>query len=239
MIDELALVQDNSFSTKAIAIKSEWEKFSKEWRKRYKKISDTQTPQLDGNGRKIIDRRPDGFDYINEAYMREMLTKHFPGWSWEMAAPVQLVGEWLVAQGNLCIIDEHLIILGINPPVRKYYGCGAARIQFKSEQAHTNENVVDIDKNVKSANTNAFKVAINRLTGIGDDVYGKRIEEDGAGSIEQIMTRIPSVDNFLSLISSWGVRPGELLKILKISSLGEITDVTTALNTVKEYLGRK
>ena len=37
--------------------------------------------------------------------------------------------------------------------------------------------MVDIDKNVASANTNAFKRAINRLCNIADDVYHKNVKD--------------------------------------------------------------
>src|SRR3990167_6254967 len=181
----------NDFTALLIANEALDEKiklFRKDWYKRYKNISKEKTPQVDGSGRKIIDRRPDGLDYIIDAYMYECLDKHFPGWSWEAAAPLQFLGaEWVVAQGHLIIVDEKLLAFGIQPPYRKYYGCGAARIQYKSGKEHTSENIVDVDKNVKAANTNAKKVAINRLTHIGDDIYGKRIYEEGAGSLEDVV----------------------------------------------------
>ena len=60
---------------------------------------------------------------------------------------------------------------------RKFGSVGAARIQFKKGKEHTPENVVDIDKNIASANTNAFKRAINRLCNICDDVYRKQVED--------------------------------------------------------------
>ena len=85
---------------------------------KYNEISKEQTPQVDGNGIKIIEKRPDGYDYIIESYMRDCLDRHFPGWTWEAAAPLQFLGsEWVVAQGHLVIIDEYLLALGISPPV--------------------------------------------------------------------------------------------------------------------------
>lgn len=161
--------------------------FKKDWYQSYKKISKEKTPQVDGAGQQIIRKREDKFDYIIESYMRECLDKHFPGWSWEAAAPMQMVLNFLLAQGHLIIIDEHLLAMGINPPYRRFYGVGGARIQFKRGAPLTPENVVDIDKNAKSADSTALKYAINRLTHIGDDVYGKRIEEEGAGAYEDLV----------------------------------------------------
>jgi hypothetical protein len=51
-------------------------------------------------------------------------------------------------------------------------------VQFKKNQPHTVENVIDIDKNVASANAYGFKRACNRLAHIADDVYRKQVRTD-------------------------------------------------------------
>lgn len=164
--------------------------FKKEWVAFYDKISHEETPTMDSEGHYVIQRRPDGYDYIIEQYMRKMLTKHFPGWSWE-GMPLQFLGgEWVVAQGHLVILDPFLLALKVHP-WRRYYGQDAVRIQYRTKTIvdpntkqskkvgleHVPENIVDVGDNCKSASTAALKVAINRLCGIGDDVYGKRITE--------------------------------------------------------------
>jgi len=212
--------------------------FRKDWHKRYKNISKEKTPQVDGSGRKIIDRRPDGLDYIIDAYMYECLDKHFPGWSWEVAAPLQFLGaEWVVAQGHLIVIDEKLLAFGIRPPCRKYYGCGAARIQYKSGKEHTPENIVDVDKNVKAANTNAKKVAINRLTHIGDDIYGKRIYEEGAGSYEEVVMQQGDATSFGRWVADNKLRWSEVFQVLGVKGVNEITDFKEAIGKIKKAKG--
>ena len=67
------------------------EAFKNNWYKFYKKISKEKTPDVDGQGVKII-REKGGFDYIIEAYMREQLNKHFPGWSWRRTSPPFFLG---------------------------------------------------------------------------------------------------------------------------------------------------
>ena len=66
-------------------------------------ISNTSTPK------QMIKKRADGFDYVEEAYMRSMLDKVYPDWSW-LPAPdnaVQFLGaEWVVVQGVLEITEE-------------------------------------------------------------------------------------------------------------------------------------
>ena len=220
------------------------ETFKKEWYQHYKKISKTKTPAFDGAGKKVIDRRPDGKDYINDAWMSDRLNKYCPGWSWEAAAPLHFLGsEWVVAQGHLVIIDERLLAFGINPPLRRFYGTDAVRIQYKRDMPHTPENIIDVGDNCQSAVTGAKKRAINRLTGIGDDIYGKRIEEEGAGSMEDIITgkTVGSIDSqakmFNEFIAKHRIPVSKALSTLKIKSLASITDYKQALETITKEEG--
>lgn len=227
----------------ALEISSEFKKkvkaFKAEWYKKYKDISKEKTPQVDGSGRKIIDKKGN-YDYIIVAYMVECLDKHFPGWSWEYAAPLQFLGaEWVVAQGTLCIIDESLLAFDVKPPYRKFYGCNAARITYPQGATHTIEKIIDIGNNVKSANTEAMKVAINRLTHIGDDVYGKRIEEEGAGSLEDVLLASDDSASFGRWVADNKLSFGEVMKILGVSAMTEITDYVDAMKKIKTAKGWK
>lgn len=222
---------------------------------KYVKIGAEPTPLYDGEGREIIRHRPDGYDYIIEGYMRKKLDQYFPGWSWEHGT-IQFLGEWIVTSGHLVIIDEYLLAFGIRPPLRQFFGSGADRIQFKTETKpdgrggtakvslpHVAENVVDVDKNVATSNTKALKRAINRLTNIGDDVYGKRIEEEGAGTLEEILSGGGGViaksvqeQAFAKLLRERKVLVSRACKILDIDSLAEITDYGEAMRKIKEVL---
>lgn len=170
--------------------RSRMEALKAEMRRVYTTISQTDTPKIDGAGRRIVDKRPDGRWYIIEAYMRAALDHHFPGWSLKPAAPLQFLGaEWVVAQVNLEIIDENLLGFGINPPIRTFYGVGSVRIQYSSGKAHIAENIIDVGDNCMQALSEAVKRSINRLTHIGDDIYGKRIDEEGMGNPEEVAAR--------------------------------------------------
>jgi len=217
--------------------------FKKDWWKCYKNISKEKTPQVDGTGKKIIDQKGN-YDYIIVAYMVECLDKHFPGWSWQYVAPIQFLGsEWVVAQGELLIMDEKLLAFGIQPPYRKFYGCNAARIAYKAGAAHTIENIIDIGNNVKSANTEAMKVAINRLTHIGDDVYGKRIEEEGAGSLEEVMIAAVEAGGGEIEFGKWvqqnKVQWSFVFQTLRVKGVNEIVDFKEAIGKIKEAKGWK
>ena len=224
-----------------LAMEEKIKEFRKDWYNFYKKISKEKTPQVDGTGKKIIDKKGQ-FDYIIASYMVECLDKHFPGWSWEMSAPIQFVGgEWVVAQGHLVIIDERLLAFGINPPYRRYYGTNAARITYKKDSVHAPENIVDVGNNVKAANTEAMKVAINRLTHIGDDIYGKRIEEEGAGSLEEVLVTSIAKGGGDVAFGAWVQdhkwRWSEIYQILGVNDMSGIDDYANAMKKVKEAKG--
>jgi|TARA_R100001530_G_scaffold47170_2_gene35460 hypothetical protein len=146
---------------------------------KHREISQRTTPKGQ------VKSRPDGFDYVDEAYMRNELNKNYPVWSWKPAGeqPVQFLGsEWAIVSGELVVEDEGV--------VRRFFSPGAARIQFKRNLPHTPENVIDIDKNLASANTNGFKRAINRLCNIADDVYRKQdlsLSEDDVAELAEKM----------------------------------------------------
>lgn len=231
MSDKQIIEYSEDFLAKIKLLKLDMHKF-------YVKIGAEETPPLDGSGRKIIARRGDGKDYIIEAYMRKKLDEYFPGWSWEMAAPLHFLGsEWVVAQGHLCIIDEYLLCFGIIPPIRKFFGVDSVRIQYGQDKPHTSENIVDIGDNCKSANSAALKYAINRLTNIGDDVYGKRLDEEGAGTTEFIIlnSKEPQVARnvFMQYLTGKHILHSKAMSILGVTVWSEITDWADAYKKIQ------
>lgn len=203
----------------------------------YRETSSLQTPELDGTGAKIIeivDNKPT----VHDSYMRAKLNELFPGWSWEMAAPLHFLGsEWVVAQGHLIIIDESLLQFGIVPPVRKFYGVDSVRIQYKKDLPHTHDTIIDIGNNAMAAVTGALKRAINRLTGIADDIYGKQIELDGAGSSEQLILNSNDSDiqrqQFMQYLRDRRILDSKAFLILKINNYSEVTDWRAAYEAIK------
>jgi hypothetical protein len=226
---------DNQFSLISPEFRQQVADFKKVWTEHYQEIGREETPKYDGAGKQVIKPKGNtGYDYIDETWMRAKLDEHFPGWSMTMASPLHFLGaEWVVAQIELQIIDFSLIPLGITPPVRKFYGVDSVRIQFKKDSEHKPENIIDVGDNCKQAVTSALKYAINRLTRIGDDVYGKRTEMEGAGDIETVIEMSGSMNMFTKWITSHKISFTELFKILDIHSLDEITSVNEAMNKVK------
>jgi hypothetical protein len=169
-----------------------------------KKISETTTPP-----NKI--KKRESFEYLEEGYMRSRLNEHYPIWSWEPPAsnPIHFLGsEWIIVTGVL-VVEEP------NGQVTKFMSPGAARIQFKSKQPHTPENLIDLDKNVASANTFAFKRAINRKCHIGDDVYRKQevdLSMEEAAVIKEKMVAAEFDENTIARIQK-SINSGSVNKL--------------------------
>ena len=119
-------------------------------------ISDVPTP-------KTFIKQKAGFDYVDEAYMRNQLNKYFPIWKWEILKYEFIGDKVITVHGRLTIIDN-----GIE---RHFDSVDAHRIAVSRDGG----NYVDLGNDLKAANTDAFKVAVNRLCNIADDVYRKNI----------------------------------------------------------------
>ena len=118
-------------------------------------------------------KQQQGFDYVDEGYMRHLLNQHYPVWKWEIIK-YEFIGDTSIAvHGRLTIVDS-----GVE---RHFDSIDAHRI------ASNDKGYVDIGNDLKSANTDCFKVAVNRLCNIADDVYRKRIE-DITLNTEQVAT---------------------------------------------------
>ena len=126
-------------------------------RNKHTEISFTDTP-------KYYIKERQGFEYVDEAYMRHVLNRFYPVWNWEIINYELLGSEWIAVQGRLTIYDNGIC--------RNYDSISSHRIQKKRESGE----FVDIGNDMKAANSDAFKVAVNRLCNVSDDVYRKRIE---------------------------------------------------------------
>ena len=102
-----------------------------------------------------------GFDYVDEAYMRHQLNTHYPIWKWEIIKYEFMGDQAISIHGRLTIVDH-----GVE---RHFDSVAAHRI------ASNQKGYVDIGNDLKAANSDCFKVAVNRLCNIADDVYRKQI----------------------------------------------------------------
>ena len=149
--------------------------------KKHEDLSNMDTPKP------YIETRADGFVYVDEGYMRGLLNKHFPMWSWEIRKYEILGDVEIIVHGKLTVVDEGL---------PRYFEAVASHRIAKNAKGYVN-----ISNNLKSANTDAFKVAVNRLCNIADDVYRKQVvdynlDDVQRANIEKILSGIG--DNELS-----------------------------------------
>ena len=103
-----------------------------------------------------------GFDYVDEGYMRWCLNKNFPIWSWEIIKYETLGDKVIVVHGRLKVMDEGV--------PRSFDSVAAHRIAV----SRSGGGYVDLGNDLKAANSDAFKVAVNRLCNVADDVYRKQ-----------------------------------------------------------------
>ncbi len=146
---------------------------------KHKSLSNTETPKP------YIETRADGFDYVDEGYMRALLNEHFPIWNWEIKKYEILGDVEIIVHGKLTVIDEGI--------PRNFDAVASHRI------AKNAKGYVNISNNLKSANTDAFKVAVNRLCNIADDVYRKQmvdynLTDKQISNIEEILSGIGDND---------------------------------------------
>ena len=122
-----------------------------------------------------------GFDYVDEAYMRYQMNKHYPIWKWDIIKYEFVGTEAIAVHGRLTIVDS-----GVE---RHFDSVAAHRI------ARNQKGYVDLGNDLKAANSDCFKVAVNRLCNIADDVYRKQIpdldlSQDQKESISQALDGI-------------------------------------------------
>lgn len=118
-------------------------------------VSEQPTPQ------DVVKSR-NGFDYVDEGYMRWRLNQHYPIWSWEVIKYETLGDKAIVVHGRLKILDEGV--------PRSFDSVAAHRIAV----SRNGSGYVDLGNDLKAANSDAFKVAVNRLCNVADDVYRKQ-----------------------------------------------------------------
>tara|TARA_R110000824_G_scaffold65022_1_gene169711 strand:- start:17305 stop:17928 length:624 start_codon:yes stop_codon:yes gene_type:complete len=119
----------------------------------HKNIGKIETP-------KGLIKKRQGFDYVELSYMKNMANEQFPGWSWIIIKGEALGSNAYVVHGRLKWFDNGLW--------REGDMVAAHRIQTKRGESDT---FVDIGNDIKSANTDCMKKALNVYMDIAADVY--------------------------------------------------------------------
>tara|TARA_Y100000310_G_C20641818_1_gene794367 strand:+ start:92 stop:676 length:585 start_codon:yes stop_codon:yes gene_type:complete len=140
----------------------------------HKKVSSTPTPAY------YIEERQK-FEYVDEAFMRSVLNDNYPIWHWE-------IKDWKVVEGSIAVHGRLMIDdCGV---VRCYDAIASHRIALQRDGS----GHVDLGNDLKAANTDCFKVAVNRLCNVSDDIYRKSVlSESQLDTIEGLIEQIPEV----------------------------------------------
>ena len=141
----------------------------------HKKIGKIETP-------KGLVKKKQGFDYVELSYMKNMANEQFPGWSWTIVKGEALGSNAYVVHGRLKWLDNGLW--------REGDMVAAHRIQTK----RGTDEFVDIGNDIKSANTDCMKKALNVYMDIAADVY--RSEDPTLDDIqyENLMDKASKID---------------------------------------------
>tara|TARA_Y100000034_G_C6869453_1_gene396695 strand:+ start:831 stop:1430 length:600 start_codon:yes stop_codon:yes gene_type:complete len=114
---------------------------------------------------KALIKKKMGLDYVEIGYMKRMADVHFPGWSWEIIKSEALGSEAYVVHGRL-----------------KWFDCGIWRTgdmvaAHRIQKKRGTQEFVDVGNDIKSANTDTMKKALNMYLNIADDVYKNQAED--------------------------------------------------------------
>ena len=161
---------------------------------KHQHVSEIPTPQ-------DVVKSKNGFDYVDEGYMRWRLNQHYPIWSWEVVKYETLGDKAIVVHGRLKIMDEGV--------PRSFDSVAAHRIAV----ARSGSGYVDLGNDLKAANSDAFKVAVNRLCNVADDVYRKQYVDKTLSELQY-----NELTEFMATLSDANAkRVGEALESGKIN----------------------
>ena len=143
--------------------------------RQHKKIGKIETP-------KGLVKKKQGFDYVELSYMKNMANEQFPGWSWTIVKGEALGSNAYVVHGRLKWFDNGLW--------REGDMVAAHRIQTK----RGSDEFVDIGNDIKSANTDCMKKALNVYMDIAADVYRSEDPTLDDNQYENLMETAAKID---------------------------------------------
>ena len=159
----------------------------------HKKIGKIETP-------KGLIKKKQGFDYVELSYMKNIANEQFPGWSWRIVNSEALGSNAYVVHGRLKWFD--------NGVWREGDMVAAHRIQTKRGG---NENeFVDIGNDIKSANTDCMKKALNVYMDIAADVYRSEDPALDDDQYEKLMEKSKKIGIDTQLVIAKKIDNGEI-----------------------------
>ena len=159
--------------------------------KQHKKIGKIETP-------KGLIKKKQGFDYVELSYMKNIANEQFPGWSWTIVSSEALGSNAYVVHGRLKWFD--------NGVWREGDMVAAHRIQTKRDSSE----FVDIGNDIKSANTDCMKKALNVYMDIAADVYRSEDPALDDEQYEKLMKTSKKIGIDTQLVISKKIDNGEI-----------------------------
>jgi len=159
--------------------------------KQHKKIGKIETP-------KGLIKKKQGFDYVELSYMKNIANEQFPGWSWTIVNSEALGSNAYVVHGKLKWFD--------NGVWREGDMVAAHRIQTKRDSSE----FVDIGNDIKSANTDCMKKALNVYMDIAADVYRSEDPALDDEQYEKLMKTSKKIGIDTQLVISKKIDNGEI-----------------------------
>ena len=185
MSESLMTIQNGELSLDAL------ENQLKKITHQHKSIGKIETP-------KGLIKKRQGFDYVELSYMKNMANEQFPGWSWTIIKGEALGSNAYVVHGRLKWLDNGLW--------REGDMVAAHRIQTKRD---SNE-FVDIGNDIKSANTDCMKKALNVYMDIAADVYRSEDPALDDNQYEKLIELSKKVDKDTELNIAVKINNGEI-----------------------------
>jgi len=152
-MDELAIIE----TVKEI------ENYGEQIRKFIKEQVKKETP------RAYVKMRPDGFEYVEEEYIRNELNRICVTWSWDYITHEIISNKAIIFCGRL----TGIIQINNKLITRTMIGEGGGVFHFSSSTG----NLISAGNPFKSASADALKKAANRLFGIASDIYRKNKDD--------------------------------------------------------------
>lgn len=200
-MNELSIIENDALSAVNKALKGITRK--------HKKVSKINTP-------KAFIKQKMGMDYVEYSYMREIADKEYPGWSWNVIKTEVLGSEAYVVHGRLKWFDGGVW--------REGDMTAAHRIQKKRGTTE----FVDIGNDIKAANTDCMKKAMNHYMNIADDIYRNQIEDPELNDKQRklLLETAELVDNDTTLMIIDKIESGEINNFNYKASLAKLERIS-------------
>jgi len=140
----------------------------KEIRQFHMDISNLQTPREYVG---TIDST--GVEYPESEYMRSLQTKYFPTSSWTIEEKPIFNSNRLVAWVVTGKLEWNYAFIGYPDIIRLGMMAASHQVDYKTDKVtkKKTDELVDLGNNVKAANTDTWKKALNFYLNICDDIY--------------------------------------------------------------------